>query len=140
MAMRAPLLCLLAAAIMSSCHKGDSNSGTLIDVSQQWKIDALGNLIPGIVDDQWHLKTFSAQEMSLFNSLDTTDLTGTVKPDAVIDTAGYHFFPNPFSGAHLMVFLFSTSYTGDVVLKLVYVDKSMNPLFKTSVRLHATGL
>ncbi len=136
MAVRGLFLCLLVLAIPGSCHKSDS--GNNIDVSQQWKLDALGNLIGGTVDDQWHLKIFNAQEISLFNSLDTADLTGTVKPDAVIEGTGIYTFPNPFSNAHILSIPFSTGYAGDVVLKVVYVDSRMNPVFKSAVRLHAT--
>jgi len=129
------LICLL----FIGCSKSsDSNQITQIDVSQQWKFDALGNTISGPGDTQWQSTTFTSQELSLFSSMDTANLTGTVMPGAVLRTQNFPF-PNPFTTSHNLVLSFPNGYVGPFVLKMVYVDSLMNPLLKMSTRWQATA-
>ena len=115
---------------------------TQIDVSKQWRFDATGLLLTGPGDGQWKSTTFTAQELNLFASLDTANLIGTTTPAQVLETNGYNaIYPNPFilSGPHAMSFTFPNGYSGQFVLKLVYVDSLMNPLFKKAVKLQSNA-
>ncbi len=139
--MRLPFLYFLF-ILMCGCGKSDSPAPqpTPIDVSKQWWFDATGLLLTGPGDGQWRSTTFTAQELALFASLDTTSLTGTTAPPQVLETHGYNaIYPNPFiaSASHAMSFNFPNGYSGQFVLKLVYVDSLMNPLFKKVVRLQS---
>jgi hypothetical protein len=110
-------------------------------VSKQWLFDASGNMLTGSGDGQWQPTTFTTQELNLFNSLDTASLAGTTTPTAVlIASGGYNaIYPNPFSSSHGMGFAFPNGYGGAFVLKLVYVDSLMNPVYKKAVRLQCTA-
>ncbi len=115
---------------------------TQIDVLKQWRFDISGNLLTGPGDGQWKSTAFTAQELNLFTSLDTTNLTGTTTPPQVLESNGYNaIYPNPFilSAPHGMHFSFPNGYAGQFVLKLVYVDSLMNPLFKKAVRLQSNA-
>ncbi|MEP7166315.1 MAG: hypothetical protein ABI741_16560 [Ferruginibacter sp.] len=130
---------LFSIIIISSCSKTTDADKQAIDVSQQWNIDIVGNLILGTGDAQWQSKNFTSQELSLFSSLDTADLTGTSSPVAVLEHTYNFTYPNPFyiSSGHTLHFSFTNGYSGPFVLKLVYVDNRMNPVFKTAVRMQA---
>ena len=124
---------------LSSCDKG--NAEDRIDVSKQWTIDNVGQISGTPIDDQWHSKSFTPKEMSLFNSLDTVDLSGTTKPDNVFEPSGNYFFPNPFDYSQLSPpFHFNNNFSGDVVFKVIYTDNLLKPLFKASIKLHATTI
>lgn len=135
--------CYFSILFLTSCDKSDNSvvNVTTIDVSAQWKIDANGNTIQGIYDGQWLLKTFTAQELALFNSLDTASLSGTLKPDSVKEEGtNYNFvYPTPFVSHYNRVFRFSSGYNGQVVYKYVLVDSLMNPLEKKAVRLQGAS-
>jgi hypothetical protein len=141
--MRLPIF-YLSFILLCGCGKSDSSNTqqTPIDVSKQWWFDASGNLLTGPGDGQWKSTTFSVQELGLFTSLDTADLTGTTAPTQVLESNGYNaIYPNPFklSLSHGMHFSFSNGYSGQFVLKLVYADSLMNPVFKKTVRLQANA-
>ena len=134
----------LSIILLSGCGKGDSPNpqSTQIDVSKQWRFDAVGSLLTGPGDGQWKSTLFTALELSLFTSLDTANLTGTTAPSQVLEPNGYNaIYPNPFnfSASHGMGFSFPNGYSGQFVLKLVYVDSMMNPIFKKAVRLQANA-
>lgn len=132
-------ICLLLAA----CNKSDSpgTQATPIDVSKQWWFDASGNMLTGPGDNQWKAINFTAQELSLFSSLDTANLVGTTTPAAVLIASGSHnaLYPNPFSSSQQLPFSFPNGYAGQFVLKLVYVDSLMKPLLKKVVRLQSNA-
>lgn len=130
---------LIALLILSSCNeKEDPVVTTTIDVSKQWSIDISGVAIPPLFDGQWQTKTFTSQELSLFNSLDTANLNGTTTPQSVIDTPpGYNAtFPNPFTTTHALALRFNAGFAGQIVLKAVVVDSTMTSYFKVATRLN----
>jgi hypothetical protein len=51
-------------------------------------------------------------------------------------------FPNPFvgNGGHRLHLEFPSGYAGKVVLKMVYVDSLLTPLYKTTIRVQASIL
>jgi hypothetical protein len=131
---RAPLLFFFFInIILSSCHK----SGENIDVSSQWFVDYNGNLISGPSDGQWQFQIFTSQELNLFNSLDTANLSGTIMPDSVLTTTSCYncIFPNPFESSTSFLFHFSNGYNGQMVFKSVVVDSHMNIVDKSSQRI-----
>ncbi|HMI78558.1 MAG TPA: hypothetical protein VK484_07170 [Ferruginibacter sp.] len=131
---------IFIAVLLGACGKDnntDQNQTAQIDVSKQWWFDALGNMLTGPGDNQWQPTTFTAQELNLFSSLDTASLAGTTTPVAVLMSSA--IYPNPFSTNHAMHFSFPNGYGGSFVLKLVYVDSLMNPVYKKAVRLQCTA-
>lgn len=127
--------------ILSACNKNEDTAiaaNNNIDVSKQWFFDPTGFPLNTLPDDQWQTKTFTPQELSLFTSLDTTNLNGTSTPQSVINTPPGRIapFPNPFNTVHAMVIQFNTGFTGQVVLKAVIVDSTMTPYFKVARRLN----
>ena len=68
---------LLLVILLAGCNKADEPAGLIIDVSQQWSFDEVGYPLVGLLDGQWHSKTFNKAEIALFNSLDTADLQNT---------------------------------------------------------------
>ncbi len=85
------------------------------------------------VGKQWESKPFSIEEMQLFASLDTTNLSGTIKPTEV--TKPRVVYPNPFSNTFSFPFSFNKDFSGNVILRLVIVDQSLKPVLKNAVRL-----
>jgi hypothetical protein len=122
---------------ISSCEK-EEKANKEIDVSTQWRIDPFGVVISAPRDGQWTNKLFTPSELSLFNSLDTINLTGTTKPITVRDTSNYPF-PNPFVNNHTLVFKFNDTFSGEVVLKYVVVDNKLKVLDKKVARLKASS-
>ena len=133
---------ILAVFIIISCNKNSDtgNTTTPIDVSAQWKFDLLGYPILALADGQWQSKTFTSNELNLFNSLDTANLSGTTTPASVVETPGSYnsIYPNPFNSVFAMYFRFTTGYSGPFVFKCVIVDSLMNPIVKKVIRLQAT--
>jgi hypothetical protein len=131
-------LSIILLVLATACKKDSNNS---IDVSKQWKIDNLGVLISGLGDGQWGNKTFSAQELNLFTSLDTVDLTGTTMPDSVWEekpVSNNYAFPNPFKQTTNLFFRFSPRFSGQIVLKYVIVNGDFNVVKKSAIRIQAT--
>jgi len=129
---------IIALLILSSCNEKENPVlPTTIDVSKQWSIDIFGVAITPLLDGQWQTKTFTSQELSLFNSLDTTNLNGTTTPQSVIDTPpGYNpTFPNPFMTVNTLALRFSNGFSGQIVLKAVVVDSTIKSYFKVATRL-----
>jgi hypothetical protein len=125
--------------ILISCNKKDDPVvPTSIDVSKQWSVDIFGVAINPLSDGQWQSKTFTSQELNLFNSLDTANLNGTTTPQSVIDTPpGYNpTFPNPFMTVNALALRFSNGFSGEIVLKAVVVDSTMTSYFKVASRLN----
>src|SRR6476660_9769870 len=102
--MKQVLYLIVVALIVSACQKNLNSQSQAIDVSEQWTVDGLGNLVFGYADGQWQSKTFTSKEQALFNSLDTADLSGTTNPGMVLEnTLNYNSaYPNPFiaTGGH----------------------------------------
>jgi hypothetical protein len=123
-------------SIILSCSK----SGETIDVNRQWKVDANGSLINGLADGQWQPKTFTS-ELLLFKSLDTTDLTGTAKPDSVITiTSSFNcIIPNPFKSEASFLFKFSNGFNGQMLFEFVVVNNHMDIVDKGAVRIQGTS-
>jgi hypothetical protein len=141
--MRSPLL-YLCFMLICGCGRTDDPTpqSTSIDVSKQWRFDASGNLLTGPGDSQWKSTTFTSAELNLFASMDTASLTGTTVPSQVLESNGYNaIYPNPFilSASHAMGFQFPNGYSGQFVVKLVYVDSLMNPIFKKAFRLQSNA-
>jgi len=137
---RRNLIILLATSVFLSCGKSDdSKNGThVIDVSAQWQIDVLGNLMAGSADGQWKAQAFTNEELGLFANLDTADLAGTESPTAVVEDPPSYIFPNPFNSRFLIQFGFNPGFSGEFVFKSVIVDSLMNPLDKIVVRMQAS--
>ena len=135
---------VFSAFLFYSCKKDASKQQPTIDISEQWTIDGLGNLIFGYADGQWQTKTFTSPELALFSSMDTANLTGTTKPGVVLEnTLNYNStYPNPFvsSGGHRLHFEFTSGYSGQLILKMVYVDSLMIPRFKIATRFQSNAL
>lgn len=129
---------ILTLIIISSCgkNKNNDNQTTTIDVSKQWLIDQLGNIVSSPGDGQWHRKTFTTQELSLFNSLDTANLNGTTTPDSLFESLAFFTYPNPFVTTNFLSLRFANGFSGQIVLKCVIVDSLMTPLFKAAARLN----
>jgi hypothetical protein len=131
-------LFLATSVLTIACNKKNNNS---VDVSQQWKTDDAGALLSGLSDGQWANKNFTAQELSLFNSLDTIDLTGTTTPDSVFEEkplSHNYIFPNPFHLAAKLYLNFPSQFSGQLVVKYVIVNSNFNVVYKAAVRLQAT--
>lgn len=130
---------IIAVFILCSCNEKEEPFLTPnIDVSKQWILDNIGVVISSPFDGQWQTKTFTSQELDLFNSLDTTNLNGTTSPLSVVETSpGYNsIFPNPFMGEHALALRFNTGFSGQIVIKAVVVDSTMTPYSKVSARLN----
>jgi len=131
--------------IMAACYgckksEGSLNPTPVTDVNQQWLIDLLGNVISVQGTEQWQRhQNFSPQELSLFKSLDTSNLSGTTTPDSVIQIPGNsnYAFPNPFTNGHLLHFEFTNGYSGDYVLKYVVVDTLLHAIDKKVSRIYS---
>ena len=131
-------LFIIVSVLTTACNKSRNNS---IDVSKQWKVDNLGLLISGLTDGQWENKTFSSQELSLFNSLDTVDLTGTTMPDSVLEekpVSHNYASPNPFNQTTRLFLSFSPGFSGQVVLKYVIINADFTIVDKSAIRIQAT--
>jgi len=137
--MTAKSICYLifALLIISSCSKKDDPEAPIIDVSKQWSIDPLGNVISSTGDRQWQATTFTEAELNLFSSLDTADLSGTNAPAFVLETPPTYssIYPNPFITVHSLSLRFDNGYFGRIVFKCVIVDSTMTPHFKLATRL-----
>ncbi len=134
--------CLIfAAVVINACSKNNDTATTTIDVSKQWSIDNFGVVISSHGDGQWQAKTFNTQELNLFSSLDTANLSGTTTPSAVLEIPpGYNStFPNPFMSTNILALNFASPFSGQIVFKCVVVDSTMTPHFKLATRLHVTG-
>src|SRR5665213_977575 len=131
-------LFIIWSILATGCNKGSNNS---IDVSEQWKVDNYGLLISGLDDGQWEDKTFSTQELSLFNSLDTVNLSGTTMPDSVLQEkplSHNYSFPNPFNQTTQLFLSFSSGFSGQLVLKYVIVNADFTVVDKSAIRIQAT--
>ena len=136
------MLILLTTIIFISCSKSDNSTPipATIDVSAQWKVDAVGNLILGLPDGQWQTKTFTTAELNLFTSLDTANLSLTNTPTAVLENELRYnsIIPNPFISNFQILFGFTPGFTGQFVFKSVIIDSLMNPLDKKVLRMQAS--
>ena len=132
-------MCFLFSAliIVTSCGKKDKIGTATIDVSKQWSIDGLGNIISSPGDGQWQPTQFTAQELNLFGSLDTANLSGTTTPGSVVQyPSGYiSTYPNPFATFPALSLRFNSGYSGQIIFKCVIVDSTMTPQFKLATRL-----
>jgi hypothetical protein len=118
----------------SSCTKNNNNvaaGSTTINVSCQQYIDALGNVLSpeGNCSSPSDSAGFSQQELNLFNSLDTANLSGTVLPSPV--SCSSFVFPNPFNAEFTIEYRFNTVLQGPVVIKYVITDSLLNPVYKS---------
>ncbi len=141
------ILILLGISVaVFSCKKKQDNiepplPNAPINVSSQWLVDNVGNLISGMGDGQWQKKVFTTQEQNLFNSLDTANLVGTLKPDSVIDapTKFNYIYPNPFASQFRLSLQFSNGFNGQIGFKYVIVDSVMNVVAKGALKIQATA-
>lgn len=124
---------IIAAVSFFSCNKSNNQ----IDVSKQWTIDVNGNLVQGLNDSQWQPGDFNSSELALFNKLDTTNLSGTTKPDSVVSSST--IFPNPFRSVAAFVFSFSSGFNGQIVFKFVIVNDRMDIVDQGVARIQATS-
>jgi hypothetical protein len=137
--MTAKLMCYLffALILVNSCAKKSDTAVTTIDVSKQWRIDPLGNVISSPGDGQWQTKIFTVQELDLFSSLDTANLSSTTTPGAVLENPpGYNStYPNPFTTVNALSLRFTNGYSGQIIFKCVVTDSTMTTYFKAATRL-----
>ena len=111
---------ICALTIICSCSKKNSDAqATTIDVSKQWNTDPTGYLISSAGDGQWQAKTFTAQELNLFSSMDTANLNGTSIPTTVLEVPPNYSstYPNPFPNFNTLPLHFSNGFSGQIVLK-----------------------
>lgn len=137
------LFFFLIVLLFVSCDKGNNNTdqSAIIDVTKQWQVDAQGSLILGLSDGQWKNKIFTTEEQNLFASLDTTNLSGTTKPDSVFEStpvSNNFTIPNPFASFNQLQLNFSNGYDGQVVLKFVVVDSLLKSIDKGSKKIQAS--
>ena len=127
------LLCMLISFTLFSCKK-NGQKGTAIDVSHQVYYDNLGNVLlsDGGISRGY---TFNSNEMAFFNSLDTANLNGTIRPATVNVFCCY---PNPtyVTRGDKIGFNFGASSTSHVVVKYVIVDSVSTPLLKKVTHLY----
>ena len=133
-----PLLFVLI--IFGACRKnGNTDTGQLIDVSDQWETSGYGFVVSGTQNGQWEAATFSAKEQALFNCLDTADLTGTSKPDSIVAISApvrnTFSYPNPYPHFFYIPCIFTKGYDGFFVMKAVIVDSMMRIVYKTTKKL-----
>ena len=129
--MKINLLIVLIVLTLVQCSKGK------INVSNIYKTDNVGVLIGNTPnDDQWKNTSFTNSEISLFNELDTANLSGTQL--AVINNSSYGF-PNPFAHQIRVSSSFAQPLNGDLVLKYVIVNSKMKSVQKGCVRIYATS-
>jgi len=108
-----------------------------VNVSNIYKTDNLGNLIGNTPNDnQWKNISFTSSEMSLFDELDTANLSGTQLP--IIGTSSFGY-PNPFTDLIRISTSLTQPLNGEVVLKFVVVDNKMKSVQKGSMRIYATS-
>ncbi len=132
----------LVAVLFISCGKTDKapDQLALIDVSKQWQVNSVGQLVLGITDGQWQNKIFTIKEQNMFASLDTANLSGTIKPDSVFESSpvsSNFAIPNPFASFNQFTFRFTNGFNGQLVFKFVIVDSLMNSLDKGAIRIQA---
>ena len=132
---------VFALTAITSCSKKSGAKASAIDVSKQWSIDGLGNIISSPADGQWQAKILTAQELNLFVSLDTANLSGTTTPASVLETPpGYNStYPNPFTTLNALSLRFANGFSGQIVFKCVIVDSTMTSYFKAAIRLNVSG-
>ena len=126
------LLFLFFLIFTISCHKDSAPKPSQpakikIDVSKQWTSDFNGNLLISYPDSQWQNRSFNSNELALFNSFDTADLSGTTAPASVIVSPNY---PNPLTAVTDFNFKFSNGYSGASKVEYVIVDSFLQPLKK----------
>ena len=111
------------------------NSDTAkIDVSNQYTFDASGaQMVLNTYDSQWRAKNFTTEEMALFSSMDTMDLSATTYPGPVTDIGFVFMYPNPFMNVFHCAKKLASGFTGQVALKMVVVDSMLHPLFKANI-------
>jgi len=108
-----------------------------VNVSYIYKTDNLGNLVGSApVDNQWKNDLFVASEMSLFDDLDTADLSGTQLP--IINTSSFGY-PNPFTDLIRVSTSLAQPLNGELVLKYVVVNNQMKSVQKGSLKIYATS-
>lgn len=123
---------VLTLILLISCKKNNADV-PLIDVNNQTFVNEYGDNIFSNGSASSGL-VFNESELSLFNSLDTVDLTGTSQPNDVLDVVQ---FPNPIdtSGIFTLKFQFNNTYLGYTILKYVIVDDRLHTLAKNTHRL-----
>jgi hypothetical protein len=124
------IACLLLTTF--SCLKKELRPAK-VNVASQWEIDSYGNSVSTVNDGQWTSNSLSEEEMRLFSSLDTTNLTGTTTPANMREAVNYPF-PNPFRDMHSLVFNFGGGFSGEVVFKYVIADKFLKSVDKRVAR------
>ena len=129
-------LCFILILLVNLACKDTEEPVMKIDVSDQWLFDYNGQINSIGGQEQWKNTILTSQELTLFESLDTMDLTGTTAPDSVKENITYPY-PNPFYNIHAFAFGFNAGYTGQLVFKYVVVDSLFNPLDKIAVRFQA---
>jgi len=138
-------LAIVTSVIISSCSKTTSvnsttsiNSQKAINVSCQQYIDALGNPLEQVGNclSPSDSAGFTQQELNLFNSLDTADLSGTTVPAA---SYSFAIYPNPILSDLNIQYHFNNSFSGQIVAKYVITDSLLNPVYKTIAYLNFTS-
>lgn len=132
------LLAVVLIVIEYSCGKNNNDGPPLpilVDVSCQQYTDILGNDLassgtcPSVIDT-----AFSEQEVALFNSLDTVDLSGTMMPTSA---GSQLLYPNPFriSSGFTIQYYLPNQFLGQIIAKYVITDSLLHPVYKTAKRL-----
>jgi hypothetical protein len=116
--------------LIIACSKEDEKQA---DFSNIYLTDEFGNDLSGNqTDGQWESKVFTANELALFSSLDTNDLSGTTKP-ATINS--HPVYPNPFERYFSLSTTFNRGFSGSTVVKFVIVNTKMQAVQKGAIRL-----
>jgi len=126
--MKRNLFAILMVLFITHCSKEK------INVYSIYKTDAYGSLVGDAPnDEQWKNTSFSRSELSLFDELDTANLSGTQLP--IINTGGYAY-PNPFSDQLRVSASLVQPLNGYIVLKYVVVNNQMKIVQKGAARMH----
>jgi hypothetical protein len=130
--MKISILIFAVAILLAACGKNGSTNNQVIDVASQQCVDPFGNPLYPVGPGPYYGNRFTAEELALFNSLDTANLNGTSVPSATINIGLY---PNPSfdSAAFYLFHEFGTGFTGNMVEKIVITDSTLNPVYKGSL-------
>jgi hypothetical protein len=111
------------------CVTGCSKSGGAIDVSSQSFVDYSGNFLGSAGSGPSSGNDFTSQEIALFSSFDTADLSNYTKPDSVGIALIY---PNPSSSQVIFTCRLNTNFSDSILAKYVITDNSLRVVYRSS--------
>jgi len=114
-------------AVFISCKKSSISS---FDLNCQQYTDFSGNPLQSTGNcDKYFDTIFTANELSLFNTLDTANLALTSLPDSI---SFYNYtYPNPSVGNFRTAYFYNSTHSGQVLIKIIITDNNLTPVFST---------